>query len=91
MSKFKKIKVTKVITVETSMDEHLTIQATRCRLTDYTGTHEIASEIMLGITDVDEEQDMYVSLTTSQARKFIEQLQGLIAETEVYNLKFRHK
>lgn len=87
----KKIKVNKVITVETSMDEHLTIQTTRCSLTDYAGTHEIASEIMLGIADVDDEQGMYVSLTTGQARKFIAQLQQLIEKTEYYNLKFMKK
>lgn len=58
---------------------------------DYTGTREISSEIILGITDAEEEQDMYVSLTTGQARKFIAQLEALIDRTEAYNIKFIRK
>lgn len=81
----KKIEFGKIYQMETAEDSTLNVQAAQTWITDYAGKREAEAEIVLSIFDENTGDEMFTSLTTSQIRTLIKQLQTLNAKIEEYN------
>lgn len=81
----KKLEFGKIYQMGTAEDNTLNVQAAQTWITDYAGKHEAEAEIVLSIFDENTGDEMFTSLTTSQIRTLIKQLQTLNAKIEEYN------
>lgn len=81
----KKIEFNKAKVIETVDDMTFSIQATKTRITDATGTHDGCAEIVLLIEDEENHKESATILSTDNAAKLINELYILNKKVKEYN------
>ena len=87
----KKLEFNKRIELETSNDVIFSIQASRMKITDSDGTHEMDAEIVLLIEDEERGNDIATILSTDNIDNLIKRLRTLNDKVKAYNKAFKAK
>lgn len=86
-----KLEFNKRVEIETSNDVTLSIQASKMRIIDSNGTHEIDAEIVLLIEDEEQDNEIVTTLSTDNIDKMIEQLRALNEKVKEYNRTLKER
>lgn len=81
----KKLEFNKARVIETADDITFSIQATKTRITDATGTHDGCAEIVLLIEDEENHKEIATILSTDNTDKLINELCILSKQVKEYN------
>lgn len=87
----KKLEFNKRVEVETSSDTIFSAQASKMRIIDSNGTHEIDAEIVLLIEDEEHHNEIATILSTDKIDKMIKQLHTLNEKVKGYNKTLKEK